>query len=73
MGLVGACKTVSTKEVNRQRGTPGARLWQRGYYEHVLRNENDLRRAREYIVNNPARWSLDRENPVRTQRLGDAD
>jgi REP element-mobilizing transposase RayT len=63
--LIGAFKTVSTKEVNRLRGTPGAPLWQRGFYEHIIRNENDLVRIREYTLTNPAQWSLDRENPDR--------
>lgn len=39
-------------------------LWQRGYYEHVIRNEADLARIREYIANNPLQWSLDRNNPA---------
>jgi hypothetical protein len=38
-------------------------VWQRNYYEHVIRNENELARIREYIANNPAQWALDRENP----------
>ena len=38
--------------------------WQRNYYEHVIRDENDLRRIQEYIHNNPAQWDLDRQNPV---------
>ncbi|HEX7917265.1 transposase [Rudaea sp.] len=42
----------------------GVRLWQRGYYEHVIRNEADLVRIREYIENNPLQWSLDRNNPA---------
>ena len=43
---------------------PG-RLWQRNYYEHVIRNDEELRRIRRYIVENPAKWALDRENPAR--------
>ncbi len=39
------------------------KLWQRNYYEHVIRNENELIRIREYIMNNPLKWSLDLENP----------
>ena len=39
------------------------RVWQRSYYDHVIRNDGSLDRIREYIVNNPAQWSLDRENP----------
>jgi putative transposase len=42
---------------------PG-RLWQRNYYERVVRNDNDLARIRQYIVDNPARWQEDPENPV---------
>ena len=61
--IVGAFKTVSTKRVNLFRQTPGTRLWQRGYYEHVVRNTEELSRIREYIVTNPARWAIDCENP----------
>jgi len=58
--LIGAFKTVSTKHINETRGTPGTRLWQRNYYEHIIRNENELNRIREYIVNNPSQWPSDR-------------
>ncbi|MEW6567586.1 MAG: transposase [Chloroflexota bacterium] len=40
-------------------------VWQRNYYEHVLRSDEDVQRARGYITNNPARWAMDRENPAR--------
>lgn len=38
-------------------------VWQRNYYEHIIRNDDELNRIREYIINNPAKWDLDRENP----------
>jgi putative transposase len=38
-------------------------LWQRSFYEHVIRNDEALNRIREYIQTNPQRWDLDRENP----------
>jgi REP element-mobilizing transposase RayT len=38
-------------------------VWQRNYYEHIIRNEESLDRIREYIVNNPLQWAVDRENP----------
>lgn len=41
------------------------RLWQRNYYEHVVRDEADLKRIREYIAENPARWAEDEEHPER--------
>ena len=40
------------------------RLWQRNFYEHIVRNERELDSVREYILNNPAAWSSDRENPA---------
>jgi putative transposase len=40
------------------------RLWQRNFYEHIIRNENELARIREYIINNPASWNSDEENPL---------
>ncbi|MEW5701702.1 MAG: transposase [Candidatus Zixiibacteriota bacterium] len=61
--VVGAFKTVSTKHVNRIKGTPGATPWQRNYYEHVIRDDDELNRVRLYIQCNPARWAMDRENP----------
>ena len=36
--------------------------WQRNYYEHVLRNDESLALAREYIINNPLNWHLDKPN-----------
>ena len=57
--LIGAFKTVSTKQINQLRNMPGRRLWQRNFYEHVIRDESDLARIREYIINNPANWEKD--------------
>jgi REP element-mobilizing transposase RayT len=41
------------------------RVWQRNYYEHVIRDEPELERIRSYIDENPLRWELDDENPQR--------
>ena len=68
--VIGAFKTVSTKQVNAALGTPGRPLWQRDFYDHVVRNEQDLHRIREYIRNNPLQWELDEENPSRLRRGG---
>ena len=65
--LVGAFKTVTTKQVNLALGTPGQQLWQRNYYERVIRGERELAIVREYIVNNPMQWELDEENPAPQQ------
>ena len=57
--LIGAFKTVSTKKVNAVLGTPGDVLWQRNYWEHVIRNETSFGKIVEYIENNPATWQQD--------------
>ncbi|MCE2438139.1 MAG: hypothetical protein J4F39_01795 [Candidatus Latescibacteria bacterium] len=57
-------KSAATKRINALRGTPGAQVWQRNYYEHVIRSESALDRIRRYIANNPAGWSVDPENPA---------
>jgi REP element-mobilizing transposase RayT len=45
------------------RGTRGAPVWQRNYYEHVIRNQNDLENIYKYIQHNPIQWAEDEENP----------
>lgn len=68
--LVGAFKTISSKQINLHRQTPGAPFWQRGFYEHLIRDEKSLGRIRDYIATNPLRWQLDREN---AQAIGKDD
>jgi putative transposase len=58
--LIGAFKTVSTRRVNDIRSTPGAKLWQRNYYEHIVRDARSLRYIREYIDSNPSREGTQR-------------
>jgi REP element-mobilizing transposase RayT len=60
-------KTMTTNEYIRgvkQLGWPrfDGRLWQRNYYEHIIRGDDELNLVREYIVNNPLQWESDREN-----------
>jgi len=64
--IVRALKTFSARRINELRGTPGVPVWQRNYYEHVVRNARVLDRIRSYIAANPANWTLDWENPQRT-------
>jgi hypothetical protein len=61
--IIGYFKYESTKDINILRKTPGVKLWQRGFYEHVIRDDESLNRIREYIESNPLRWDLDKENP----------
>ena len=66
--IIGAYKSLTTVEYTRgvkiMKWTPfHRRLWQRNYFEHVIRNDDALRDIREYIINNPGQWALDKENP----------
>ncbi len=61
-------KTMTTNEYIREVKQQGwvplpGQLWQRNYYERVIRNEEELCRIRQYIADNPAQWGQDRENP----------
>ena len=67
--LIGAFKTVSSKRINETRGTPGVPVWQRNYYERVIRSDAELDKFRMYILHNPYRWSEDEEYPI-TQTRG---
>ncbi len=62
--LLGAFKTTSARRINQMRGTPGASVWQRNYFDHIVRTDQELERIRSYIAENPAKWSTDRENPA---------
>ena len=66
--IVGTFKAVTARRINSIRHTPGGDVWQRNYYEHVVRNERALQRIRGYISSNPLRWDLDIENPANVQR-----
>jgi len=61
--LIGAFKTVSSKQINLIRDTPGSPVWQRNYYEHIIRSEESLQRIRYYIDCNPLAWQQDQLHP----------
>ena len=63
--IVRAFKSFSARRINEQNGTAGQSFWQRGYYDHIIRNERSLERIREYISTNPSRWQYDRQNTSR--------
>lgn len=56
--------SITTRKINQIRKTPGARLWQRNYYDRIIRNDNELNKIREYIRYNPLKWELDKNNPL---------
>jgi len=64
--VIGYFKMNTAKRINALRDNPGCPVWQRNYYEHVIRNETDLTNIRHYIANNPLKWDLDENNPANT-------
>ena len=68
--IVRGFKTFSARRINEERAAPALPVWQRNYYEHVIRNEDDLDQVREYIATNPVRWLEDEENPARAGHGG---
>ena len=56
--IVGQFKSVVTKRI-RQLTDAQDIIWQRNYHDHIIRNESDLNRIREYVQTNPARWEAD--------------
>ena len=66
--IVRGFKTFSSSRINALRNTPGAPVWQRSYYDHIIRDEGELARVQEYIYDNPLQWELVIENPA--NRMG---
>jgi len=61
--IVKLFKSTTTKQINKLRNIPGTDVWQRNYYEHVIRDDAELNRIRQYIMENPLKWDTDSENP----------
>jgi REP element-mobilizing transposase RayT len=70
--IVGAFKSMVSTEylkwINQNNVERSATLWQRNYYEHIIRNEESLNRIREYIINNTLKWEDDIENPLNWEK-----
>ena len=68
--IVRGFKSAVTKQINFLRKTPAQPVWQRNYYEHIIRNDKELFNIRQYINNNPFQWiydiveEQDNENPI---------
>jgi REP-associated tyrosine transposase len=61
--VIGAFKSISTIRINRLLKRAGQPFWQRSYYDHIIRNGDDMKNAQRYILENPLMWSLDPEHP----------
>jgi len=64
--LVGGFKAATTRRIRALLQTPEAVIWQRNYYERIIRDERELNAIRQYILDNPARWADDEEHPQYT-------
>src|SRR5829696_2674950 len=62
--IVGAFKTTAATRVNKLRGIVGVPVWQKSFYDRIVRNNHELNCIQEYIRYNPVKWDEDRENPV---------
>ncbi len=62
--MVRGFKGAASRRINQLRNTPGAPVWQRNYYEHIIRDEADYNRIAEYVSSNPQRWMEDSLHPL---------
>lgn len=51
--IIAYFKYQTTKQINESQNTPGVKLWQRNFYDHIIRNDKSLNKIREYVTNNP--------------------
>lgn len=69
--ILGQIKSITTKRINLMRRTPQEPVWQRNFYEHIIRTQQALDKIREYILTNPERWPFDPENPSAADFMSD--
>ena len=60
VSAMGWLKYQSTREINKEHNTIGAKIFQRSFYDHIVRNLNDYCEIQKYIVENPLRWKFDK-------------
>jgi REP element-mobilizing transposase RayT len=70
--MIAGFKSGTIKRINELNKTPGEWVWQRNYYEHIIRNEQSLFRIRQYIRNNPIKWFNDPKNHLKNE-IGEFD
>ena len=61
--VIRAFKSISAIEANKALNRSGQPFWQRSYYEHIIRDEDELHALRQYIRDNPLKWDEDPDNP----------
>lgn len=65
--LVAGFKSSVTKRINTLRNVQGIPVWQRNYYERIIRNDREMDRITRYIESNPSMWAEDEENPMKSK------
>jgi putative transposase len=70
--IVGVFKSFSSRRIHATSASSPKKIWQRGFYEHIVRNSDECEGINRYILQNPARWEFDRENP-KAQNVADPD
>lgn len=66
--IIKALKSKSVVDCKKKGLFEGSTLWQKSYYDHIIRDEDDLLRIRLYIQNNPLQWQLDILNPINNEK-----
>jgi putative transposase len=61
--ITSAIKSAVTRRLRERYKRPELEVWHKKFHDHVVRDQEDLDRIREYIINNPAQWAEDRYNP----------
>jgi REP element-mobilizing transposase RayT len=61
--FIAGFKSATTKRINRFRNAPGTPVWQRNYYDHIIRDDRALHQIRHYIQTNPSSWTIDQLHP----------
>jgi putative transposase len=69
--IIRGFKTFSSKAINKIRDVRGIPVWQRTYYDRIIRNELELDRVRQYIINNPRNWDTDKNNQNQSSKHTD--
>ena len=61
--IIGQYKSITTKNINKIQKTMKGSVWQRNYYDHIIRSDNELKSIRQYIQTNPQNWEKDQDIP----------
>ena len=68
--FIAGYKSQVTKRVNLLRRSPGIPVWQRNYYEHIIRHDDEMNQLRNYIATNPIGWESDKYHPTHAKKIG---